>query len=53
MINETLKIREENKAKRPSDIDIVRLNGYGWPTDKSRTIYYVVTIGPSAILEKI
>ena len=31
MINEAVKILEENKAQRPSDIDVVWLNGYGWP----------------------
>jgi len=31
MINEAVKIlRGKNKAQRPSDIDVVWLNGYGW-----------------------
>ena len=34
MINEGLRILEEKKAQRASDIDIVWLNGYGWPADK-------------------
>ena len=31
MINEALKILEENKVQRPSDIDVVYTNGYGFP----------------------
>jgi 3-hydroxyacyl-CoA dehydrogenase len=31
MINEGAKILEEKIAIRPSDIDIVWINGYGWP----------------------
>jgi 3-hydroxyacyl-CoA dehydrogenase len=31
MINEGAKILEEGKAQRASDIDIVWINGYGWP----------------------
>ena len=31
MINEGAKILEEGKAIRPSDIDVVWQNGYGWP----------------------
>ena len=53
MINEAVKILEENKAQRPSDIDVVWLNGYGWPADKGGPIYYADTIGAGAILEKM
>jgi 3-hydroxyacyl-CoA dehydrogenase len=53
MINEAVKILEENKAQRPSDIDIVWLNGYGWPADKGGPIYYADTIGAEAILAKM
>ncbi|MEM6938755.1 MAG: 3-hydroxyacyl-CoA dehydrogenase NAD-binding domain-containing protein [Pseudomonadota bacterium] len=40
MINEAVKILEENKAQRPSDIDVVWLNGYGWPPDKGGPMFY-------------
>ncbi|MDG1068137.1 MAG: 3-hydroxyacyl-CoA dehydrogenase NAD-binding domain-containing protein, partial [Sulfitobacter sp.] len=40
MINEAVKILEENKAQRPSDIDVVWLNGYGWPADKGGPMFY-------------
>ncbi len=51
MINEAVKILEENKAQRPSDIDIVWLNGYGWPSDKGGPMYYGDMVGAPAVLE--
>lgn len=53
MINEGLKILEENKAQRPSDIDIVWLNGYGWPADKGGPMFYADTVGAPAILARM
>ncbi|MEO0714488.1 MAG: 3-hydroxyacyl-CoA dehydrogenase NAD-binding domain-containing protein [Pseudomonadota bacterium] len=50
MINESLKILEEGKAQRASDIDIVWLNGYGWPADKGGPMLYGDMIGASAVL---
>ena len=51
MINESVKILEEGKAQRPSDIDVVWLNGYGWPQDKGGPMYYGDMIGAAAVLE--
>lgn len=51
MINEGLKILEEKKAQRASDIDIVWLNGYGWPADKGGPMLYGDMIGAGAVLE--
>ena len=53
MINEALKILEENKAQRPSDIDVVWLNGYGWPADKGGPMWYADTVGAPAILARM
>ncbi len=53
MINESVKILEENKAQRPSDIDIVWLNGYGWPADKGGPIWYGDMVGAKAVLDVI
>lgn len=53
MINEAVKILEENKAQRPSDIDVVWLNGYGWPADKGGLMYYADMVGAPAILAKM
>lgn len=50
MINEGLKILEEKKAQRASDIDIVWLNGYGWPADKGGPMLYGDMVGAEAVL---
>ena len=50
MINEGLKILEEGKAQRASDIDIVWLNGYGWPADKGGPMLYGDMVGASTVL---
>lgn len=53
MINEAVKILEENKAQRPSDIDVVWLNGYGWPADKGGPMFYADMIGAQAVLDRM
>ncbi|GGA27937.1 3-hydroxyacyl-CoA dehydrogenase [Neptunicoccus cionae] len=53
MINEAVKILEENKAQRPSDIDVVWINGYGWPADKGGPMFYGDTVGAKAVLAKM
>lgn len=53
MINEAVKILEENKAQRPSDIDVVWLNGYGWPADKGGPMFYGDMVGAKAVLAKM
>ncbi|MDJ0930684.1 3-hydroxyacyl-CoA dehydrogenase [Breoghania sp.] len=53
MINEVVKILEENKAQRPSDIDVIWLNGYGWPADTGGPIYWADRIGAAEVLDKI
>jgi 3-hydroxyacyl-CoA dehydrogenase len=50
MINEGLKILEEGKAQRASDIDIVWLNGYGWPADKGGPMLYGDMVGAPEVL---
>lgn len=51
MINEAVKILEENKAQRPSDIDVVWLNGYGWPPNTGGPMMYGDMVGAAAVLE--
>ena len=46
MINEGAKILEEGKAQRASDIDIVWINGYGWPVYRGGPMFYGDLIGP-------
>lgn len=53
MINEAVKILEENRAQRPSDIDVVWLNGYGWPADKGGPMFYGDMVGAAAVLARM
>ena len=51
MINEGFKILEEGMAIRASDIDIVWINGYGWPVYEGGPMFYGQLIGYEKILE--
>jgi len=51
MINESVKILEENKAQRPSDIDVIWVNGYNWPQDKGGPMFYGDQVGAARVLE--
>lgn len=50
MVNEALVILEENKAQRPSDIDVIWSFGYGWPGDTGGPMLYGDMIGADKIL---
>ncbi len=50
MINEGAKILEEGKAQRASDIDIVWINGYGWPVYRGGPMFYADLVGPENVL---
>ena len=51
MINEGFKILEEGMAIRASDIDIVWINGYGWPVYEGGPMFYGNQIGFGKILD--
>jgi 3-hydroxyacyl-CoA dehydrogenase len=53
MINEGAKILAEGIAARASDIDVVWLNGYGWPAYRGGPIYYADTVGTATVLERL
>ena len=53
MINEGAKILAEGKAQRASDIDIVWINGYGWPVYRGGPMFYADLIGPDKVLAKL
>ena len=53
MINEGAKILEEGKAQRASDIDVVWINGYGWPVYRGGPMFYADLIGPEKVLTKL
>ncbi len=53
MINEGAKILEEGIAIRPSDIDIVWINGYGWPVYRGGPMFYADTVGLKTVVAKL
>jgi 3-hydroxyacyl-CoA dehydrogenase len=53
MINEGAKILAEGKAQRASDIDVVWINGYGWPIYRGGPMFYADLIGPDKVLAKM
>jgi 3-hydroxyacyl-CoA dehydrogenase len=53
MINEGAKILEEKIAIRGSDIDVVWVNGYGWPLYRGGPMHWADSVGLSEIADKI
>jgi 3-hydroxyacyl-CoA dehydrogenase len=53
MINEGAKILEEGKAIRASDIDVVWVNGYGWPVYRGGPMFYGDQIGLDKVLARM
>ena len=50
MVNEGFKILDEGMAIRASDIDIIWINGYGWPIYEGGPMFYGNLIGYDKIL---
>jgi 3-hydroxyacyl-CoA dehydrogenase len=53
MINEGTKILQEGKAQRAPDIDVVWINGYGWPVYRGGPMFYADLIGPERVLTRL
>ena len=53
MVNEGAKILEEGVAIRASDIDVVWLNGYGWPRHRGGPMWWGSHVGLGRILEAL
>ncbi len=53
MINEGAKILEEKKATRASDIDIIWINGYGWPVYRGGPMFYGDLVGLDKVLARM
>jgi len=45
MVNEGAKILDEGMAQRASDIDVVWINGYGWPLHTGGPMFWANTVG--------
>lgn len=53
IINEGAKILEEKIAVRPSDLDVIWVNGYGWPVYRGGPMFYADLVGLDKILEAL
>ena len=53
MINEGAKILDEGIALRASDIDVVWLNGYGWPVYHGGPMHYAEEVGLPRVLDRL
>jgi 3-hydroxyacyl-CoA dehydrogenase len=53
MINEGARILEEGIAARASDIDIVWVNGYGFPIGKGGPMFWAEREGLAKIVERL
>jgi 3-hydroxyacyl-CoA dehydrogenase len=53
MINEGAKILEEGIALRSSDIDMIWINGYGFPVYRGGPMHYGETVGLKSVYDKI
>ena len=53
MVNEGAKILDEGIAIRASDIDVVWINGYGWPVYTGGPMFWADTIGIDVVVDKI
>ncbi|MBV9756860.1 MAG: enoyl-CoA hydratase/isomerase family protein [Alphaproteobacteria bacterium] len=53
MINEGARILEEGIATRPGDIDIIWLNGYGWPVWRGGPMFYADQVSLPRIRERL
>ena len=53
MINEGATLLDEGIAQRPSDIDIVWLNGYGFPAYRGGPMFYADTIGLETLVDRL
>ena len=50
MVNEGAQILEEGMAQRASDIDVVWINGYGWPLYTGGPMFWADTIGLDTVI---
>lgn len=53
LINEGAHILEEGIAARPGDIDVIWVNGYGWPVWRGGPMYYADTLGLVSVRDRL
>ena len=53
IINEGARILEEGIAARAGDLDVIWVNGYGWPVYRGGPMFYADTVGLDKVLETL
>jgi 3-hydroxyacyl-CoA dehydrogenase len=53
LVNEGARILEEGLALRAVDIDIIYLNGYGFPAHRGGPMWYADTVGLKRVLDRV
>ncbi len=53
LVNEGARILQEGYALRASDIDVIYLNGYGFPAYRGGPMYYADALGLDRVLERV
>jgi 3-hydroxyacyl-CoA dehydrogenase len=53
LVNEGARLLEEGIALRAVDIDIIYLNGYGFPAYRGGPMWYADTVGLKKVYERI
>ncbi|MBL6458012.1 enoyl-CoA hydratase/isomerase family protein [Belnapia sp. T6] len=53
MVNEGARILEEGVASRPIDIDVIFVNGFGWPAFRGGPMFWADRMGLKAVRDKL
>jgi 3-hydroxyacyl-CoA dehydrogenase len=53
LINEGARILEEGIAKRPGDIDVIWVYGYGWPAWRGGPMFHADLVGLGTVCERL
>lgn len=53
LINEAARVVEEGIALRPSDVDVVYVNGYGWPRWRGGPLFHADEVGLATIVARL
>ncbi len=53
MVNEGARILEERIASRPVDIDVIFVNGFGWPAWRGGPMFWADSIGLEKVRDKL
>jgi len=53
LVNEGARILEEGYALRASDIDIIYINGYGFPAHRGGPMWYADTVGLKRVYDRV